>query len=255
MPYHELIPHPALRPFVDRFWTNVGSPGARPRRILPDGCIDIIVDLASGGDARVVGAMTRAAVLKSIEPVRAVAVRFRPVGAVPFLRAPAHELTDRMVDRADLALGWLEPGRLLAFSDLGDAARYLERVLLGRLAAAPPPHPIVDHAARVLFRPDPPAIAALQREVGWTRQHLARMFQHHIGVAPKLLGRVARMQLAVAELVRRPQASLADLALRAGYFDQAHMALDFRDLVGVTPSQAAASPGAILPIRSLFDEA
>jgi AraC-like DNA-binding protein len=252
--YRELTPHPALRPYVDRLWTQAGPAAMRPRRILPDGCIDIMVDLVRGGSAQAIGTMTRTAIFASAEPVRAVAVRFRPGGAVPFLRAPAHEITDRVVDGPDLGLRWLDTARLVTFAGLEGAARYLERLLLGRLAAAPRPHPIVDHAVRALFRADPPTIAALERTLGWSRQHLARTFRHHIGVSPKLLGRVARMQRAVAELQGRPGATLADLAMRAGYFDQAHMALDFRVLVGVSPSEVRAAVGSILPIRSLVDE-
>jgi uncharacterized protein DUF6597 len=42
VPYRELVPHRALRPFVDRLWTD-GAVGAEPRRIVPDGCIDLLI--------------------------------------------------------------------------------------------------------------------------------------------------------------------------------------------------------------------
>jgi hypothetical protein len=67
MSYRELKPHPALCPFVDRFWvrTNDGRSDTSPMHILPDGCIDLMVDVASGGNAAVVGAMTRATLAKT----------------------------------------------------------------------------------------------------------------------------------------------------------------------------------------------
>jgi AraC-like DNA-binding protein len=76
----------------------------------------------------------------------------------------------------------------------------------------------------------------------------------HVGVSPKQIARVARLQRAVDELQRGRGVNLADAAVRLGYFDQAHMALDFRDLASVTPLIARASASSIFPIRSLFAE-
>jgi len=252
--YRELAPDPALRPFVDRFWVSVdvdeGAPP--PRRILPDGCIDVLVDLAGGGRAFVVGTMTRAAVFEPRAPVRIAAVRFRPGGAVPFLGVAARELTDRTVACEEMGARWI------AGSPWSDAAYEvravdsLQRLLLARLGARERPDPLVAYAAAALFGPEPPSIEALGREAGWSRQHLARRFQFHVGVSPKQLARVARLQRAVVDLQRGRGDGLADAALRLGYFDQAHMARDFRALAGVTPAEARAATGSIFPIQSLL---
>jgi AraC-like DNA-binding protein len=81
------------------------------------------------------------------------------------------------------------------------------------------------------------------------------MFMRHVGVGPKALARVARMQRAVIALQDGSAESVASLAARLGYFDQAHMALDFRSLAGVAPSAVRASGGSIFPIPSLFADA
>jgi AraC-like DNA-binding protein len=262
MAYREFSPHRALRPFVDRFWVSSDGAGAEPRRILPDGCIDLMVDLARGGYSVAVGTMTRAVLFQPRGAIRIVAVRFRPGGAVPFLRVSADELTDRMVEATEVGVRWLAPASLMGFADLAHAARALERVLLNRLHAIPSPDPLVAHAVSALFRPAPPTIEKLSGAIGWSRQHLGRTFRYHIGVTPKQLARVARVQRAVDELQRGSasdmpglQLSLAEAAVRLGYFDQAHMARDFHDLAGVTPFAVRASRGSIFPIRSLLEGA
>jgi AraC-like DNA-binding protein len=251
--YREFVPHAALRSHVDRLWTSASSTPEGARPVLPDGCIDVIFDLLSG-EVHVVGAMTRAQVLAPTDRSCLVAVRFRPGGALPFLRVPAEELTDRVVDARALGLRWATEQPLEAVADLRDALEQLEARLLTRVGAADAPHPIIAYAARALFRPDPPSIASLEASTGWSRQHLTRMFSRHVGVGPKVLARVARLQRAVVAL-QCAEGGLADLAAHLGYFDQAHMALDFRRLAGVAPSAVSASRGSIFPIPSLLTEA
>jgi AraC-like DNA-binding protein len=176
---------------------------------------------------------------------------------VPLLRARADQLTDRRIALIDLQLRW-RPPPLDDCRDLDQAADRLQRALLDRLSAVAPPDPRLALAVRALFQSAPPPIAALARQLGWTRQHAARLFQREVGVGPKLLARIARLQRAVAGVQGRPGRSLAQAALDAGYFDQAHMDRDFRVLAGQSPAQvrseAGRDPGSIRPIRSLLAE-
>ena len=254
----ERAPPPALRGFVDRLWLRwPGASSARatavaPVRVLPDGCIDVLVPL-DGAPAQVVGVMT-GAVLVQPRAAGQVAVRFRPGGATPFLGVPASTLTDLSAPLADLGSAFgvrmtRAPATPRAALDA------LEAALLAHLDRATGPDPRVAHAAAALFAPAPPGIAALARSLSWSRQHLTRAFQHHIGLGPKQLGRIARLQRAIDHLQRAPGAGLAEAALDLGYADQAHMCHDFQSLAGVSPAAARAAVGSISPIRSLLTEA
>jgi AraC-like DNA-binding protein len=255
MAYREFPPHPVLRPYVDRLWTS--TPDARvapgPRRILPDGCIDLLVNL-DRGHAFVVGAMTGPWLVPPGPSSSIVAVRFRPGGGAPLLALAAHELTDRRVDSTDLPLGWLAPERLAEASDVEVAVRALERVLVARVLAVAAPDPLVAHAVDRLLALSPPSVEALARRIGWSRQHLGRAFSAHVGLGPKQLGRIARLQRALVALQAR-SGSVAATAASLGYFDQAHMARDFRALAGVTPLAAQDARGSIFPIHSLLEAA
>jgi AraC-like DNA-binding protein len=195
--------------------------------------------------------MTRAVVFERGGRARIAAVRFRPGGAAPFLGVPAEDLTDRVVDTADLGLRWLAEAPFQGDDVIG-GVRTLERTLLERLPGVNSHEPQIEHAISALLGPDPPSIAVLARRVGWSRQQLGRAVRRAVGVSPKRLARVARLQRATALLQAEPDPGLAAVAIRAGYFDQAHMTRDFRDLADVTPAGAAASHGSIRPIRSLL---
>jgi AraC-like DNA-binding protein len=80
------------------------------------------------------------------------------------------------------------------------------------------------------------AIAAVADEVGWSERHLNNRFQIETGVSPKALARVTRFQRA-SRLIATGSTSLAAVAAEAGYYDQAHLARDFRDIAGCPPSQ------------------
>ena len=198
--------------------------------------------------------MTRAMLFHPRTRVRSAAVRFRPGGAAPFLRLPVHALTDRVVEAGDADARWLAPADIDAQSDPVAAVAALERRLLARLQAIDGLDRAVAHAIGRLFSAAPPSIDELGRELGWSRQHLARRFRTAVGVGPKQLARVARLQRAVDHLQRNiKMGTLAGAAAELGYFDQAHMARDFRELAGLAPRDIRAARGSIFPIRSLWE--
>jgi transcriptional regulator GlxA family with amidase domain len=68
---------------------------------------------------------------------------------------------------------------------------------------------------------------------------LQRRFRSNLGVSPKwVLGRF-RLQEAALALEQDPDVDLAALAVRLGWYDQAHLTNAFRRLLGETPAQYA----------------
>jgi AraC-like DNA-binding protein len=88
-------------------------------------------------------------------------------------------------------------------------------------------------------------VTDLAAETGWSSRHLASRFRAEIGLTPKAAARVIRFDRAKQTLIRHVDTGvyqdggyqLADLAADTGYFDQAHLAREFRALAGVPPSQ------------------
>ena len=78
-------------------------------------------------------------------------------------------------------------------------------------------------------------VSRLAAEVGWNRRHLAQRFQDEFGLGPKLTGRVMRFDRS-KQLVAAGTTRLADIAATCGYYDQAHMARDWREFAGCPPT-------------------
>lgn len=251
--YREYTPSDKLRPFVECFWTGgtalVGgklSP-APVHRVLPDGCIDIVLGFSGSADepesAMAVGTMTRALVLDAGSSHECfVGVRFRTGKAGAFLSVPASELTDLHVSLDDLWLDAREVRDALAVSpDAIERVRALERVLAARVTPGlVATHSDVDEAVRRIVEAGGSlGITRLAPSLGVTRQHLARRFSQLVGVSPKTFARVVRLGR-VIERVRAVPAGQAinwsALAADLGYFDQSHLVDEFRDLTGLTPT-------------------
>lgn len=225
MGYREHPTNDALARWVDCVWTADRGPGTH--RVLPDGCVDILID-PDAGTARVVGAMTRAVVVES-GPRRLVAVRFRPGGAAAFLGGAVGALTDTGAELGDL---WRDAEAFAeAVAAAHDPVSAVQRALVGRERRAVDRR--LERAIDGLWAGR--RVAKVAREVGWTRQHLTRRLTPVVGYGPALLARVGRLSRIVAD-ARRGAPCWTELAHTHGFSDSAHLTHDFEDLVGLVPS-------------------
>jgi AraC-like DNA-binding protein len=79
-------------------------------------------------------------------------------------------------------------------------------------------------------------VDALAREVGWSRRHLGERFTAEYGLTPKEAARVVRFERSTRLLRRGDRPSLAEVAARCGFYDQAHLAREWNDFIGCPPS-------------------
>jgi AraC-like DNA-binding protein len=160
------------------------------------------------------------------------------IGARRLLGVPACELTNRLVALDDLLGSFAAElaERVAAASDAKNRHAIAQRLLAARLSDQPTTPPEIDHTlARLRATRGAASIETLAAEVGWSRRHLAGRFREAVGLAPKALGRLIRVEHA-AQRVRAGD-PLADVAYASGYADQSHFNREFRELVGCTPTQ------------------
>jgi AraC-like DNA-binding protein len=247
--YREFEPPPALRPFVSCFWArSAGGAGASTQtRVLPDGAVDIILDLGAERaeeSAYVVGTMTRPLLVTPRHGSDFLAVRFRPGAAHGLLGFPIHEMTDR---REHLGAIWSGVDELVVRireqrtfdGRLGLFAGILARRAV-ESAAAPEPR-VIEATRTIRAAGGVVSVEELSQSLGVSRQHLTRLFERHVGVGVKFFSRVVRLQAVLGAISsaegKRGELRWAALALDHGFFDQAHLVADFRALTGLTPVQ------------------
>jgi len=211
-------------PLVACTWEQATS-REQAQRVVPDACVDLIW---SGERLTIAGPDTAARVVALAPGSRLVGVRLRPGVAGAVLGLPASELRDLSPDAADV-LGRDEAESLLdaLTSDANPHSLLLRTV---QLRGVSEPEPLVRAAVVALGRPRA-RVASVAADLGLSTRELQRRIAQAVGYGPKMLARVLRFQ----RLQALPPAPLIELALAAGYADQAHMTAEVTALAGVSP--------------------
>lgn len=168
-------------------------------------------------------------------------ISFFPGAAGAFTGLPMPELVDRMASPDDVwphdfreAVAELEP------LPAGQRVAGLAGLLLARLGPCREPPPQVREAIRLIRASSGRVtVRSLAGQVNLSISQLERSFARHVGVGPKLLARQTRVGSLAAEAMGLASPAWALLAARYGYADQAHLAREFRELTGLTPSMFA----------------
>ena len=77
----------------------------------------------------------------------------------------------------------------------------------------------------------------------WSARTTQRVFRRYVGVPVKWVLCRYRLQQAALEIESDPDVDFADLAVRLGWYDQAHFINDFRSMLGSTPGEYADAHG------------
>jgi transcriptional regulator GlxA family with amidase domain len=83
-------------------------------------------------------------------------------------------------------------------------------------------------------------IAQLAEEVGWSHKRLIARFRHQLGLRPKTAARLVRFNGVWRRLDEDRPLDWGLVAAEVGYADQAHLAREFRQFTGTTPTAFAA---------------
>jgi AraC-like DNA-binding protein len=233
--YLEWQPRRSPAESVACVWVSRPSVWTFPH-VLPDACIDIVWD---GERLFVAGPDTRPVAVSQEEGVVISGVRFRPGTAPGFLNVPASELLDSRADLSDIwgnAAAERLAERLVEAGGPESAADELEAAVAERARTARLPDEVACALVSLLgHQPSSAgALRAASEELGVGPRRLHRHCCEAIGYGPKTLQRVLRFQRALR--LATEERSLASLAARAGYSDQAHMSRECQRLAGLTPS-------------------
>ncbi|MEO9802519.1 MAG: helix-turn-helix domain-containing protein [Reichenbachiella sp.] len=256
MNYQTFQPHPDLRALVKYYWTLEVpfDPSNQKQKLIPDGCIEMTFNL---GDkikrytsksefilhpcAMVMGQRAKSYYIEPTGDVRSFAICFYPYGFANFLNTPIKSLTDKETPVEDL-FGKIPAKELeqkiIRATNTQLRIEIIEEFLFNKLNDKNTIDNIVKTTIDTLLetRGNSSINSILKNDLSKRRQ-LERKFSNQIGISPKQLGKVIRLQAALNMLLNKGPESLTHIAYESGYYDQAHFIKDFKEFTKTNPSE------------------
>ena len=169
------------------------------------------------------------------------AIKIHPVIGYYLLRVPLSTLTDRQILLSEVLgkrgqlLHELEADLLLHPFENAYFQLLLEKILPDKSCYLQDP---VYHAVNMaITKKGLLSVSALSQICCMSERTLRRQFLMKVGVSPQAYLKILQLQHVMELLLRKPLASLEQLAHEAGFYDVAHLRRDFRHKVSFRPSE------------------
>nr|WP_183603388.1 helix-turn-helix domain-containing protein [Paenibacillus phyllosphaerae] len=233
-------PSPAAAAFIKHYWIVSWDLTGKPpylQSVIPNPNVNLVIERGRSG----VFAPTTAKFGHLVQGKGCVfGIKFKPGCFFPFINKPVSGLIGEPLPVDKL---------------LGADSRELEEDLL----SLPSESLMVDRMEALLAprlpEPDPQAsflsqlIGQISGDRGITKveqicerydmniRKLQRLFDQYVGVPPKWVIKLYRLQNAAEAIDRGSQPDLLQLAFELGYYDQSHFIKDFKAILGITPDE------------------
>jgi AraC-like DNA-binding protein len=254
MKYQTFPPHSDLASLVKCYWILEvpAEKDTQRQRIIPDGCIEMFFIL--GDDIKrytsesefiiqpremVLGQITEPFFIEPTGYVNSFAVRFYPYGFANFVSTPIKQLANTETpiellfeEKSSKELGQ----KIVRAVDTEKRIEIIEAFLLNKLNDSATIDNIVKTTIdTILLTKGSTSINTILKDDLSKRRQLERKFIKQIGISPKQLGKVIRLQTALKMLLNRQAENLTKIAYESEYYDQAHFIRDFKEFTGTTP--------------------
>jgi len=267
MNYQVYTPSSELQPFIKCFWSLEDEKQDEPvkQKVLPDGCMEMIfhygdhyLQYFEDGSSIiqpksfVFGQITKYIEIAPIGVSGIISARFLPDGISPFVNMPLTSLENKAVPITELfgEDGEKLEGQIINANDNYERIKLIETFLLSKLTEQRTIDAITKSCVNIIFQSQGQiGSAELADKMNINRRNMERKFTSVIGMSPKQLSKVARLQATLKMLEQKKFASLTEIAYENGYYDQAHFIKDFREFTGMSPKSFFADS---LKLSSLF---
>lgn len=256
MDYQEFKPCPELQAFVKLYWTlQVPHSNEHEKQlILPDGCLDMAFLLGDdikryvsddefviGPRQSIIGQITKQYYIQPVGCVDSFSVRFYPYGFCAFSSTPLHEFANTETP-LDMVFGKAAANklseRIIEAKTTKERIEIIEEFLLSKLSEESAINSVVKSTVDSIINVNgSSSIKEIFEHIGSSRRQMERHFMQQIGISPKQLGKVVRLQSALKMILNQGSKSLTDIAYDSDYYDQNHFIRDFKSFTGVTPKK------------------
>jgi AraC-like DNA-binding protein len=269
MTYNTFQPQSSLESLIKFYWTLEVpyDPNNQKQIIVPDGCIEMTFNLADpikkylseteyiiNPNFVVMGQRTKSYYILPVGNVDSFAICFYPHGFANFVDAPLEALVDKEIPITELfgkTDGSELEKKIVAAKDTNERIEIIETFLLHKLQEERTISNIVKSTVELLLSTNGnTSINSITENDLAKRRKLERHFKKQIGIGPKQLSKVIRLQATLQMILNKEAGTLTDVAYENEYFDQNHFIKDFKEFVGITPKEFLGNEN--MALSSLF---
>ncbi len=241
--YSEISPQQALAPYIHCYWQMYTlKPLEAPfcYRVVSDACIDILWEQKTMTNPYVAGFNNTFTMYNLDSDFHYMGVRFLPTAFPLLFRIPANEISvfeelNMLVPQFSNQLSQ----RIGSHPTLTSLKNDLDSLFLsivhrqsksidGRLLLAI--DQIIQRKGHLSVETD--------LSIGLSPRQLRRLFQFYVGQSPKNFCKVVRFQCLLSDYPTIQSLKTSKSFFDYGYYDQAHFVKEFKQLYGLTPTQA-----------------
>lgn len=176
----------------------------------------------------------------SIRKIEMLIAVFHPFGSSSLLRIPAIELKNQILD---LEIFYPSESRIISDQiinsiDVFSRIQTIENFLITKLKVQNPSLNLASQAIQLINQNSGNlSIIELTSFLKVSERHLQRSFAEHIGVSPKRYSGIIRIQHFLKLLRSNSNQNLTHLTYSCGFYDQAHLIREMKNVSGITPGQ------------------
>lgn len=255
MKHQIFAPHQELATLVKCYWTLESPKEQTPARntIVPDGCMKLIfhygdlykhiIDKENSvllPKVFLIGQLTKPYEVEPTGETGTFFVCFHPHGFLPFASFSIKEMENTAVDLEKIfgKDGQEIAQNILTANSTSERIDLIETFLFYLLTDTE----TIDHFVKstvetILIANGQLSVNELSKQNNINRRQLVRKFSSTIGLSPKQLSKIIKIQTTLKTLLTKEVTSLTDLAYENEYFDQAHFIKDFKEFTGLTPKE------------------
>lgn len=190
----------------------------------------------------IAGLQTKPTNVESYGLSKMIVVQFKTLGAFVFLNDPLHYYTNNYVTLDSIFSKEAEETweKMQEAKSLNEKFFLIENFLYRKLLAnRQPSKKLISTIDLLLNNKANLSISNICKQLNISRKHLNDLSKEYIGVSPKTIASLNRLQTTLKTLSSSTSEKLTDVAYQVEYFDQAHFINDFKKFTDLKPTEYA----------------
>lgn len=199
--------------------------------ILPDSCIDIIIDFIEK-TIYFAGFSKETVHFELNRKIDYMGIRLKPSSFYFLFGVETYKVMDHSIPFWEVEKE-TNLDEILTFTHTEQRLRWIKKYLIDKTKNKSG-NKFIEIVEQLYKSPKEQSVESIAQKFGWNQRHLYRIFKINYGVSPKVLLNILRLHLCLT-LILEKNVNLMDIADLCGFYDQSHFIKEIKRYTGISP--------------------